>query len=471
MKINFVTLRQIKNWLSLFFIVAIIYFAFILLRSEVYRFNPQYLVDNSILKNRDFSSEVKEIKSPKLNLSAYLLEEHSNPIVSISFLFLNSGSAYDAPSRHGEAKLLSAMLTSGAGEYDMKKFQSILEQKAIDINFFSNYDNIGGMLKFIKKDMSVATRLFNLSITNPRIEEKYLEQNKNIIISNIKYQMEQVDSSLYVQSMSVLYGRHPYGRNPYGNIKHFANIKRHHLRQFLKKHLALDNLVIGISGDITETEAKELIDKMFSGLPKYKKKVTLADVNISFSAPTEHINRSSLQNIGSFWASGPTRQSPDFYPTYIASQILFGNGLGSRMYKKAREIEGLTYGIYGNLGENDKISFINGEFSATPDKFSRLLYIIKEEWKKIGEEGVTEQELEQTKNSLISSHALRYADIHNISDMLVYMQKEHLGLDFLQKRNDYILNVNIESVNSAAKKYFTHDNLRFITIGDSYIEE
>ena len=55
--------------------------------------------------------------------------------------------------------------------------------------------------------------------------------------------------------------------------------------------------------------------------------------------------------------------------------------------------------------------------------------------------------------------------------MLVYMQKEQLGLDFLQKRNDYIRNVNIEDVNNIAKKYFINDNLRFITIGDTYIEE
>ena len=51
------------------------------------------------------------------------------------------------------------------------------------------------------------------------------------------------------------------------------------------------------------------------------------------------------------------------------------------------------------------------------------------------------------------------------------MQKKNLGLDFLQKRNDYIHKINIEDVNNVAKKYFIADNLRFITIGDSYKEE
>jgi len=452
-------------------VVILVYFAFLLLRSEVYRFNPQYLVENSVLKDKDFSVEVKEIKSPKLKLSAYLFEEHTNPIVSVSFIFSKAGSAYDNPNRIGEASLLSSMLTAGAGKYDMKAYQAILEQKAISINFFAEDDDFGGNLKFLKKDIEIASNLFNLSITQPRFDNQYLEQKKNIIKSNINYQMEQVNSYLYVKSLSEIYGVHPYGRNPFGNIKHLSKITKQHLKEFLKTHIALNNLIIGISGDITEDEAQKLVDKMFLNLPQKNTSKDIKDITVNFSAKDTHISRPSLQNIGSFWASSPVRQSSEFYPMYIASQVLFGNGLGSRIYKKAREQEGLTYGVYGGMGEKDKISYIQGEFSSTPDKFYRLKNIVKEEWKNLGEGGITQQELEETKNSLIASYALRYTDIQNISDILVYMQKKNLGLDFLQKRNDYIHKINIEDVNNVAKKYFIADNIRFITIGDSYKEE
>ena len=55
--------------------------------------------------------------------------------------------------------------------------------------------------------------------------------------------------------------------------------------------------------------------------------------------------------------------------------------------------------------------------------------------------------------------------------MLSYIQKKKLGLDFLQKRNSYIQNVNIDDVNRVAKQYFTKENLRFIAIGDFAKEE
>ena len=46
------------------------------------------------------------------------------------------------------------------------------------------------------------------------------------------------------------------------------------------------------------------------------------------------------------------------------------------------------------------------------------------------------------------------------------MQKEELGIDFLQKRNDYIRNIKLQEVNNAARKYFGNGKLRFITIGN-----
>jgi len=145
--------------------------------------------------------------------------------------------------------------------------------------------------------------------------------------------------------------------------------------------------------------------------------------------------------------------------------------LTSRIQKTAREDKGLTYGVYGDLANYDKADFIYGRFSTTPENFDLLKQIIRTEWVKLGERGVTEDELNQAKNYMIASEPLRYADIDNISEVLVAMQKWNLGLDFLQKRNTYIRETRLHEVNQTAKQYFTTDNLCFVTIGDSKKQE
>ena len=44
--------------------------------------------------------------------------------------------------------------------------------------------------------------------------------------------------------------------------------------------------------------------------------------------------------------------------------------------------------------------------------------------------------------------------------MLAYMQRYDLGLDFLQKRNQYVENVTLKQLNQVAMEYFTEELLQ-----------
>ena len=153
-------------------------------------------------------------------------------------------------------------------------------------------------------------------------------------------------------------------------------------------------------------------------------------------------------------ARGTYRDSVDFYPLYIANYIFGESGLSSRLSKIIREREGLTYGVYTYLSNSDAVALIEGGYSSTPENFEKAKELLKKEWLKLGKEGVSTQELDEAKKSLLNSFYLRFATIDGISDMLTAMQKYNLGIDFLDKRNDYIRNVSNKDVNAAAKKYF-----------------
>ena len=172
-----------------------------------------------------------------------------------------------------------------------------------------------------------------------------------------------------------------------------------------------------------------------------------------------------------FVGRGVKISDADFYPLKVALEIFSGGGLSSRLQKIAREKNGLTYGVYGGLANYDKADLIIGSFSTTPPNADQLKNIISDEWQKFGKLSVSEDELAKAKDYLIASEPLRYADIKNLSATMLYMQKQNLGLDFLQKRNTYIQGVKLEDINKIAKKYFTKSNLRFIMMGNFEIQE
>ena len=84
------------------------------------------ILDKSELKNVHFKAKVQKIEQGAL--TAYFMEEHSNPIVSISFIFQNAGAAHDDENKQGMALLAAALLTEGAGDYDSGSFKEAAEE-------------------------------------------------------------------------------------------------------------------------------------------------------------------------------------------------------------------------------------------------------------------------------------------------------------------------------------------------------
>lgn len=428
--------------------------------------NPDRILDNSVLKEKTFSADVKEITAPKSGIKAYLLEDKTNPIISMSFLFKNSGAAYDNADMAGLTNFVSEMLLNGAGALNAQQFKEEMAQNAIMINFSADMDDFSGSLITAKDNAPTAERLLEQIFRAPRFDRTDIERVRALQLKAIDLQQEHPDNVLKRSFAKMLYGTHPYAQDMLGTKSSVKKIKKEHLQNFVKERLTRTNLVIGIAGDISENEAKKMIDRIFGSLPQEKKENVLPPVTIDFTNREETINYPAGQKIAAFAAEGLPRADKNFYPLYIANHIFGGSGLNSRLSVAAREEQGLTYSIYTYLSMLDKSPLIKGGFSSTPDNYEKVREILKRELEHFAKKGITQKETDDAKNYLMSSYNLRFASIGNLSDILMYMQKENLGLDFLQKRNEYVKNVTKKEINAAAAKFFRPENFVFATVGN-----
>ncbi|MBR2033844.1 MAG: insulinase family protein, partial [Alphaproteobacteria bacterium] len=171
------------------------------------------------------------------------------------------------------------------------------------------------------------------------------------------------------------------------------------------------------------------------------------------------------QNIALLAMPSVGRNHADFYPLFVANHIFGGSGLGSKLSQEIREKRGLTYGIYSYMTLDDKSQLLMIGFAATKDNFNKANEILRNEISEFSKKGITHEELQKAKNYLIASYNLRFASIETIAQILTAMQKYNLGLDFLQKRNEYVRKVNLNDVNTVITKYFNSNNLVGVEVG------
>lgn len=414
----------------------------------------QTLVDNSELKGRTFEGKVEEITLPKSKISAYFMQEETTPLVAISFIFDKAGSAYDPEERQGLATMVAANLEQGAGNIAADRLREDMALGGIKVSFDAEKDIFAGRITAPKQNIEQAAEFLRLMLTAPQFERKYVEASKSQIVQSLAAEKENPQAELKLAFDKEIYGEHPYARNPLGQESTVLQMNRADLKAFAKGKFAKDNLYIGVAGNLAKDEAAELLEKIFESLPEEAEVKDIEKPEINWQNPPLQIKQYKGQNFAMFAAESTCRKCDDFYPLYIANYLFGGAGLNSRLNQEIREKEGLTYGGYSFMTVNDKANLIWAGFSATKDKYAEAKKLFLQEWRKAGKEGFDDSELKAAKDYLTASYNLRFASTGQISDMLAYMQKYDLGIDFLQRRNRYVEDVTLQQLNDAVKKYF-----------------
>jgi zinc protease len=409
------------------------------------------------------AQKIQRVTSPS-GIEAWLIEDHTNPIITMRFSF-RGGSALNPKGKEGLANMVASLLDEGAGPYDSTAFSREAEDNSISVSFEDDADNFSGKLKTLVENRELAFRLLTLALTEPRFDAEPVERVRNQIQVSIRQSLEDPDSVASRALFEALFPDHPYGRPPNGTLESVAAITVADLKSFVADRLARDNLVIGVVGDIAPKALAKILDSVFGKLPAKAMPWTVPDGEPRDAGRTIVIEKAVPQSAIVFAGKGVMRNDPDFYAAYVMNHILGGSGFTSRLYDVIREKRGLAYDIHSGLRPYDRAALITGSAGTANARVAETLDLLREEWRKMAENGVSEAELADAKTYITGSYPLRFTSSDRLAAMLVGLQLEKLGIDYPERRNALIEKVTQADVNRLAKKLLKADRLSVVVVG------
>ena len=160
------------------------------------------------------------------------------------------------------------------------------------------------------------------------------------------------------------------------------------------------------------------------------------------------------------------RTDSDYYAAMLANHVLGQSSLSSRLGVKVRDDLGLTYGIYSFFADVTRIS---GPWvlavTTHPDNVETAIEASLAVVKDTLEQGLTAQELEEAKSSLIGSYLVHLTTYPEIASRLLQIEQYQLGLDYFQKRADHIQAVTLEDIQRVLRKYLHPEALHIALAG------
>jgi zinc protease len=224
-------------------------------------------------------------------------------------------------------------------------------------------------------------------------------------------------------------------------------------------------LIIGVVGDITPAELKPLLDSTFGGLPEHAASATVPDKTAETKSEVEVANMPVPQSVVVFGQPGVRRNDPDWYAALLDLNVLSSGGLTSRVTQEVREKRGLAYSVSASLDPLNHAGVILGQAGSQNANVAQAIDVIRSTWQRMHDDGPTAKELGDAKTYITGSFPIGLDSTGRIASILVSIQFDHLGIDYLAKRDQIINSVTLADAKRVAKSLLAPDKLLFAVVG------
>lgn len=407
--------------------------------------------------------EIQTITSPG-GLDAWLVEEHSIPFLALEIRF-RGGTSLDAPGKRGAVNLMTGLLEEGAADMDARTFATAREELAADLRFDSGDDVISVSAKVLTENRDAAMALLRAALVEPRFDPDAIERVRGQVLANLRSRATDPDAIAGDAFNALAYGDHPYGSYDGGTPESVAGLTRDDIVEAFGRTIARDRVYIAAVGDISADELGVLIDDLLGALPEAGAPFP-DDVAFGAGGGVTVVPFPTPQSTAQFGHSGIEITDPDFFAAYVLNTIFGGSGFNSRLMEEVRKKRGLTYGIRTYLIDPDRSDSVIGVVSSVNARMSETVEVVREEWRKLAEDGVTAEELAAAKTYLTGAYPLRFDGNGPIAQILVGMQLDGRSPDYVKTRNAQIEAVTLDDVNRVAAELFRSEALRFVVAGE-----
>jgi predicted Zn-dependent peptidase len=295
----------------------------------------------------------------------------------------------------------------GTKKLGSSKFAEALEAKAIHISASTGRETFVIEVGSIKEEFDDALKYFDMLLSDPNLTNDALKKVKSVRLGSLARKQNDFDYVASNELKSVMFKGTPLANPASGTVDSVKSIELKDVKSFLKEHLVRSRLIVVIGGDISLSSAKEKLKSIISKMPKGEME-KLKTYDVVKKAKESVLTKETEQAYVYFGSPYSMNVSDeDYYKARVATFILGTGGFGSRLMEEIRVKKGLAYSAYARVSVNKSGSYFSGYLQTKIESMDDAKKTVKDVIAEFVKNGVTEDELDQTKKFLLGSEPLR----------------------------------------------------------------
>jgi zinc protease len=427
----------------------------------------------------DRSKEPTQGESPSLNIptswastltngmKVYGIEQNEIPTVNFS-IRMDGGHLLDNMDKNGIANLMTDIMMEGTAKKTPEQLEEDIELLGASINMYTGKEAIFITGNTLTRNFDKTMELVKEILLEPRWDDEEFAMIKTSTINGIKRSDADPNAVANRVYNKLLYGEdHIFAHPTSGTVASVEAITMEDLKAFYTKNFSPSISSIHVVGKIDKDKTLKTLKGLENAwvakevkIPKYpiannRDKASLYFVDIPDA-------KQSVINIGNI---GLARNDADFFPAEVMNYKLGGSFSGN-VNLILREEKGYTYGANSRFSGSKIPGTFTASSSVRTNTTGESVSIFKDEIKKY-KEGISQEDLDFTKNALIKSNARRFETQGSLLGMLQEMSEYGLAPNYIEKEEEVIRNMTLEQHKALANKLLDESKMAYLVVGDA----
>jgi zinc protease len=417
----------------------------------------------------DVSVTVPQLWKSSLSngMKVYGISHTEVPLVQYNIV-IDGGHMLDDISLPGVANMLAAMLNEGTRNKTPEELEEEIDLLGSMIRINAGTEDITVSVNTLARNFEKTLAIVEEMLLQPRWDTVAFELARTRVINGIK--RNSIDPT-YLGSMALsklMLGKdNIYSADVSGTLESVQSMTMDDIKAFYGKYISPSVARFLVVGSVDQPRVEKALASL--GANWSAKEVQMPE--IAFPAAPEkpgiyfvNVPGAKQSNIYIGCPSIP-RGNPDYYPAYVANYKL-GGSFNGNVNLVLREEKGYTYGARTNIqGLKNYGAFIASaavRSSATLES-TEIFRDLMTQYRA----GVSQSDVDFTKNSLLKGNALRFETQRALLGMLNTMTQNNLPENYISLEENYVKNLTVEEVNAQVQKYIDPMKMYYVVAGDA----
>jgi len=400
-------------------------------------------------------------------ITVVMRSNFNSPSVVIRGYF-EGGALFDTDEKLGLADFVTSALMLGTKERSFDEIYHKLESVGAGLGFSTGVHKSGFNGRSLVEDLPLLLKLLAESLTQPAFPKAEIEKLRAQIMTGLSLRAEDTSDMASMTFDEILYKGHPYSRPEDGYPETIKRITRDDLVKFHRQHFGPRGMVIVIVGAVKADEAVRQVKRALGGwqVKGQKEALVLPELKLLKKTVSKHYKiAGKSQSDLVIGTNGPKRLDPEFMPAMIGNNILGQFGMMGRIGDVVREKSGLAYYAYSSLSAGMGPGSWEVSAGVSPQNVKKASDLITTELKRFVDDGVTKNELADTKANFIGRLPLSLESNGGVANALLNIERHDLGLDYYHRYADLVNEVTREDVLATAQKFIDVNKLAIAVAG------